>query len=69
MTAPTRAHYQLGLAERNIALLNAIFTAQEKGNHLGLIGSEILATTCLARNLSPSIKRGMAPLQLITDMG
>ena len=66
VTAPTRAHYQLGLAERNSSLLKTLFMAQSRENPMGWTKTEILSLTCLARNLSPSVKTGMTPLQLLT---
>ena len=65
-TAPTRAHYQLGLAERNTSLLKTLFMAQTRENPTGWRKTEILALTCLARNLPPSIKTGVSPLHLLT---
>lgn len=66
VAAPTRAHYQLGLAERNSALIKTLYMAQIRENPLGWSESEVLALTCLARNLSPSVKTGLSPLHLLT---
>ena len=69
VTAPRKAHYQIGIAERTLGLIKASFLAGWRKNIHGWSKKDLLSLTVLARNLSPSSNHGMYPLQIATGRG
>ena len=69
VTAPRKAHYQIGIAERTLGLFKASSLAGWRGNIHGWSKQDLLSLTVLARNLSPSSNHGMYPLQIVTGRG
>ena len=66
VTAPTRAHYQLGLIEKNQQLVTDSFVALWSQNTTKWSKHEVLSMAVTAKNITPLSPTTISPLQLLT---
>ena len=69
VAAPTKAHYQIGIAERHRSLLKDGFSALWRSNTLGWIRDDILSIACVSKNLTPLSSCSLSPLHIVTGRG
>ena len=66
MTAPTRAHYPLGLIEKNQQLVTESLGALWNQNATKWSKHEVLAMAVTAKNITPLPSTGLSPIQVLT---